>query len=126
VQYCIVDSTLGRLLVAGTDKGICSVAMSASDRTLEHALADEMPRGSKSATTTPGWRSGRRRSKGSRQGARLAATCRSTSGRLRFSGRCGRRHPRKFRAARRAISQVAKAIGRPRAVRARWGTRIAR
>src|SRR5580765_3464521 len=43
VRYTIVDSTLGRLLVAGTDKGICSVAMSASDRTLELALAEEYP-----------------------------------------------------------------------------------
>jgi AraC family transcriptional regulator of adaptative response/methylated-DNA-[protein]-cysteine methyltransferase len=43
VRYTIVDSVLGRLLVAGTGKGICSVAMSESDRTLERALADEYP-----------------------------------------------------------------------------------
>jgi len=43
IRYTIVDSVLGRLLVAGTDKGICSVAMSGSDRALERTLAEEYP-----------------------------------------------------------------------------------
>jgi AraC family transcriptional regulator, regulatory protein of adaptative response / methylated-DNA-[protein]-cysteine methyltransferase len=44
LSYAIVDSPLGRLLVAATDRGVCSVAMAASDATLLGALRDEYPR----------------------------------------------------------------------------------
>ena len=43
IRYAIVDSALGRLLVAATPRGICSVAMAASDRELTRVLADEYP-----------------------------------------------------------------------------------
>jgi len=44
IQYAIVDSPLGRLLVAATDRGVCAVAMAASDRELLAGLHEEYPR----------------------------------------------------------------------------------
>ena len=43
IRYTIVDSALGRLLVAATARGICSVAMAASDAELERNLSREFP-----------------------------------------------------------------------------------
>jgi AraC family transcriptional regulator of adaptative response/methylated-DNA-[protein]-cysteine methyltransferase len=43
IKYAVVDSPLGRLLVAATSKGVCAVAMGASDRALERGLAEEYP-----------------------------------------------------------------------------------
>jgi AraC family transcriptional regulator of adaptative response/methylated-DNA-[protein]-cysteine methyltransferase len=43
IQYSIVDSSLGRLLVAATERGICSVCMGASDSELKKSLAREYP-----------------------------------------------------------------------------------
>ena len=50
IQYTIVDSAVGRLLVAATERGVCAVAMGASDRELTHNLAREYP----AATIVPG------------------------------------------------------------------------
>src|SRR5437899_3050097 len=43
IRYTIVDSPLGRLLVAATPRGVCAVAMAAADAELERALANEYP-----------------------------------------------------------------------------------
>ena len=43
IRYTIVDSPLGRLLVAATGRGVCAVSMGPSDRDLERALAGEYP-----------------------------------------------------------------------------------
>jgi AraC family transcriptional regulator of adaptative response/methylated-DNA-[protein]-cysteine methyltransferase len=43
IRYAIVDSPLGRLLVAATTRGVCAIAMAASDPELETALAREYP-----------------------------------------------------------------------------------
>jgi AraC family transcriptional regulator of adaptative response/methylated-DNA-[protein]-cysteine methyltransferase len=43
IRYTIVDSPLGRLLVASTLRGVCAVAMGSSDVELERALACEYP-----------------------------------------------------------------------------------
>jgi AraC family transcriptional regulator of adaptative response/methylated-DNA-[protein]-cysteine methyltransferase len=43
LTYTIVDSPVGRLLVAGTDKGICSVKIGDGDPRLEEELAREYP-----------------------------------------------------------------------------------
>ena len=50
IRYTIVDSALGRLLVAATDRGVCAVAMGASDRELARNLTREYP----AATIVPG------------------------------------------------------------------------
>jgi AraC family transcriptional regulator, regulatory protein of adaptative response / methylated-DNA-[protein]-cysteine methyltransferase len=43
IQYTIVDSPLGRLLVASTPRGVCAVSMGSSDAELERALMREYP-----------------------------------------------------------------------------------
>src|SRR5262249_37688445 len=50
VSYAIVGSPLGRLLVAATDRGVCSVTMGDSDPALTRAPGDEYP----AATVTKG------------------------------------------------------------------------
>ena len=45
IRYTIVDSPLGRLLMAATERGVCAVEMGASDAELERALACEYPAG---------------------------------------------------------------------------------
>lgn len=44
IGYTIVDSPLGRLLIAATGRGVCSVCLGESDATLERALFDEYPK----------------------------------------------------------------------------------
>ncbi|MFZ0680360.1 methylated-DNA--[protein]-cysteine S-methyltransferase [Candidatus Binatus sp.] len=46
IAYSIVDSALGRLIVAGTRRGICFAAMGESDRTLAAELHGDYPRAS--------------------------------------------------------------------------------
>ena len=46
IAYAIVDSALGRLLVAGTDRGICFAAMGEADATLVAELRSDYPRAS--------------------------------------------------------------------------------
>jgi AraC family transcriptional regulator, regulatory protein of adaptative response / methylated-DNA-[protein]-cysteine methyltransferase len=43
IAYTIVDSPLGRLLVAGTEQGICRVGLDNSDEVLENTLRNEYP-----------------------------------------------------------------------------------
>jgi AraC family transcriptional regulator of adaptative response/methylated-DNA-[protein]-cysteine methyltransferase len=43
INYTIVDSPLGRLLVAATERGVCSVQFGDRDDELEAALAAEYP-----------------------------------------------------------------------------------
>ena len=43
MQYAIVDSALGRLLVAATPRGVCAVVMGASDDELRRGLTREYP-----------------------------------------------------------------------------------
>jgi AraC family transcriptional regulator of adaptative response/methylated-DNA-[protein]-cysteine methyltransferase len=43
IRYTIVDSSLGRLLVGATSRGVCAVSMGERDADLERALAREYP-----------------------------------------------------------------------------------
>ena len=45
IRYTIVDSPMGRLLVAATERGVCAVEMGGSDAELARALAREYPAG---------------------------------------------------------------------------------
>ena len=49
IRYSIVDCPLGRLLVAATSRGVCSIAMGSNDAELIHRLRREYP----SATVDP-------------------------------------------------------------------------
>jgi AraC family transcriptional regulator, regulatory protein of adaptative response / methylated-DNA-[protein]-cysteine methyltransferase len=44
IGYTIVESPLGRLLIAATGRGICSVCLGEADQTLERALFAEYPK----------------------------------------------------------------------------------
>lgn len=43
VRYTIASSPLGRMLIAATDKGICSIQFASSDRQLQQGLMREFP-----------------------------------------------------------------------------------
>jgi AraC family transcriptional regulator of adaptative response/methylated-DNA-[protein]-cysteine methyltransferase len=43
IRYTISDCTLGRVLLAGTERGVCAVSLGDKDRMLEAALRDEYP-----------------------------------------------------------------------------------
>ncbi|HWP43932.1 MAG TPA: methylated-DNA--[protein]-cysteine S-methyltransferase [Blastocatellia bacterium] len=43
INYTIVDSPLGRLLVAGTEKGVCHISLGDRDRELEAELRSDYP-----------------------------------------------------------------------------------
>jgi AraC family transcriptional regulator of adaptative response/methylated-DNA-[protein]-cysteine methyltransferase len=43
IRYTVVDSPLGRLLVGATSRGVCAVAMGSSDAELQRALEREYP-----------------------------------------------------------------------------------
>jgi len=43
IRYTLTDSSLGRLLVAASERGICAVALGESDAELEAALSAEYP-----------------------------------------------------------------------------------
>ncbi|HEX6509101.1 MAG TPA: bifunctional DNA-binding transcriptional regulator/O6-methylguanine-DNA methyltransferase Ada [Chloroflexota bacterium] len=41
IRYTVVDSSLGRLLVAGTEEGVCAISLGSSDESLEAVLKGE-------------------------------------------------------------------------------------
>lgn len=43
IRYTLADSPLGRMLIAATEKGICSIQFADSDEELEQALRQEFP-----------------------------------------------------------------------------------
>ncbi len=53
IQYTLINSSLGRLLVARTDRGICAVYPGNTDATLERQLAEEFPRAERRKVATP-------------------------------------------------------------------------
>jgi len=44
IEYTIAPTAIGRMMLAGTDKGVCSVRFGESDRALESELREEYPR----------------------------------------------------------------------------------
>ena len=44
IRYTLADSSLGRVLIAATDKGVCAVRIGDSDKTLEGTLRGEFPK----------------------------------------------------------------------------------
>ena len=43
IRYTCADSPLGRMLIAATDQGICSIQFADSDEELEQGLKHEFP-----------------------------------------------------------------------------------
>jgi len=56
IRFVTAESPLGRLLVAATDRGVCSVMLGDDDASLERALGDEFPNADRSRadTSAPG------------------------------------------------------------------------
>jgi AraC family transcriptional regulator of adaptative response/methylated-DNA-[protein]-cysteine methyltransferase len=52
IDYTVVDSPLGKLLVAATAKGVCSVTLGDSAEELQNTLAREFPAAEKSSRNT--------------------------------------------------------------------------
>ena len=53
IRYTCTDSPLGRMLIAATEKGICTIQFADSDDELEHGLGTSFPSPSGAATTLP-------------------------------------------------------------------------
>lgn len=117
VEYAVVDCLLGRLLVAATQKGICSVALGDADAVLEAALRAEYP-GAAIASGTPRFQAWVEAIVASlRPGApdpRLPLDVRATA----FQRLVWRELQRIPRGTTRSYREVARRIGRPTAARA--------
>ena len=117
ITYTIGDSTLGRVLVAATDRGVCAVAMGASDSELTRHLSDEYP-----AATLDGsagafsiWMSEiLTRVEGRKPRADLPIDVQATA----FQWQVWHALAAIPRGETRTYGEIARAIGRPRAVRA--------
>jgi AraC family transcriptional regulator of adaptative response/methylated-DNA-[protein]-cysteine methyltransferase len=117
INYAIADSHLGRLLVAATERGVCSVQLGDADDELESALAAEYPAaeikrdGTRLGDVVEGLL---RHLEGSRPDLGLPLDLQATAFQLRVWDEL-RRIPY---GSTRSYAEVAEAIGRPTATRA--------
>lgn len=117
ITYAIADSHLGRILVAATERGVCSVQLGDGDEELEAALAAEYPAANISRDET---RLGNvvegllRHLEGSQPDIRLRLDLQATAFQLRVWDEL-RRIPY---GSTRSYAEVAEAIGQPTATRA--------
>lgn len=117
IQYTTVACSLGRLLVAATESGVSAVYISDSDAQLEKALAKEYPRAEirrNSAGLGPWVHEILRRLRGHEAAASLPLDVRATA----FQRRVWEELRRIPRGSTRTYSEIARAIGRTKAVRA--------
>jgi len=124
VEYTIVPCPLGRLLVAATERGVCAVAMGDRDAELEAALREEYPH----ATSAVRRKAGSPLSRWTRAVVSHLSSPRPTSGPatdLPLDIRATAFQWQVWQALSaipygetRSYAEVARAIGRPRAVRA--------
>jgi AraC family transcriptional regulator of adaptative response/methylated-DNA-[protein]-cysteine methyltransferase len=115
ISYCSFASPLGSVLVAATDKGLCSVKLGDDDERLERLLAEEF----RAAEIVPGELKELKARilafiEGETSLARLPLDIRGTVFQRRVGTSCGAsREARPVR-----MQQIARAIGAPAAVRA--------
>jgi AraC family transcriptional regulator of adaptative response/methylated-DNA-[protein]-cysteine methyltransferase len=117
VKYVTVDSPLGRLLVAGTPRGVCAVKIGAADVALETNLRREYPRASIAAGDAALSEWVRAILDSLRPGApdpRLPLDVRATA----FQQRVWQELQNIPRGSTRSYADVAKRLGRPAAARA--------
>ena len=117
IRYSIVDSPLGRLLVAATERGVCRVEMGESDRFLADDLRREFPAAEiqRNDAALGGWTSSLlKQLNGWQPRAELPLDIRATA----FQKRVWETLQKIPRGATRSYAQVARAIGQPRAARA--------
>jgi len=117
IRYTITDSPLGRMLVAATDKGICAVQFADSDEQLETGLKHEFPFAIRKRTdeALQSWKDRLlRHMKGEKLRSALPLDIQATAFQRRVWD-----HLRQIPFGEtQSYRQVAKAIGRPKAVRA--------
>ena len=53
IEYVVARASLGALLVAATDRGVCAVTLGDDARSLESALAEEYPAATRERVTAP-------------------------------------------------------------------------
>ena len=117
IRYSTIDSPLGRLLVAATPRGICMVSLGDSDSRLESALKSEYPGAviRRDANGLQSWlRSVLARVQGKMPSGQLPVDVQATA----FQRRVWQELLSIPRGATRSYSEVARAVGRPRAARA--------
>jgi AraC family transcriptional regulator of adaptative response/methylated-DNA-[protein]-cysteine methyltransferase len=123
IRYICADSPLGRMMIAATDRGICSIQFGRTDGELIEGLKHEFPFSSRKLDNNDGglksWVSAllrhmRGKDTDNRAGAALPLDIRATA----FQRRVWAYLQSIPFGATRSYSQVAKGIGRPSAVRA--------
>jgi AraC family transcriptional regulator, regulatory protein of adaptative response / methylated-DNA-[protein]-cysteine methyltransferase len=116
IGYAIVSCPLGRLLVAGTDKGICAVKLGDRDADLERDLLHEFPSATldRNAVVQREWVEGIVRRLNGADASQLPLDVRGTA----FQWRVWRALECIPRGETRSYSDIARAIGRPASVRA--------
>ena len=117
IGYTIVGSPLGRLLIAATARGVCSICLGESDRKLEQALFAEYPKAEihhDSAGLVPHVDALQKHLAGREHRLALPVDVQATT----FQWRVWRALRDIPYGETRSYSEIARAIGKPRAVRA--------
>ncbi len=114
IGYTIVDSPLGRLLVAQTQRGVCSIAFGEQDAELEAALTEEFPEAEISRDDSPHVATVVAHLKGQERLLRLPLDIQSTA----FQRRVWEHLQTIPYGETRSYSQVAQEIQQPKATRA--------
>jgi AraC family transcriptional regulator of adaptative response/methylated-DNA-[protein]-cysteine methyltransferase len=117
VRYTIIDCPLGRLLMAGTDRGVCAVSLGDGDAELEAFLHDEYPAAevTRDDGALAGWVAAVvRHLEGQQPHLDLPLDVRATA----FQRRVWQELCRIPYGGTKTYGEVARAIGRPEAVRA--------
>jgi AraC family transcriptional regulator of adaptative response/methylated-DNA-[protein]-cysteine methyltransferase len=116
IRYVIAESSLGHVLVASTDRGVCRVDIARSREKLRSALAREFPRASLEETASRGAHVAEilRRIEGRADAIAVPLDVRATEFQRRvWNALCGIPLGET-----RSYSQIARSIGAPRAARA--------
>ena len=117
IGYTIVPSSLGKVLVAGTERGISAVYLGDEERSLVSALQKEYPRAeiARSAASNANWlKEVLSRVEGHAPSVDLPLDVQATA----FQRRVWQELQKIPRGATRTYTQVARALGKPRSVRA--------
>ena len=117
IAYTVATSSLGKVLVAGTDRGISAVYLGDDERSLASALQKEYPRAEiqRSAVSNPDWfKEILSRVEGHSPSVDLPLDVQATA----FQRRVWQELQKIPRGATRTYTQVARALGKPDSVRA--------